>query len=300
MHLPGPEGDAPGLKLTRRGVARLLGAAGFAAALAPAAASAITTPEEGLVIDAISFPSLGSELPAYVARPEGAGPFPVVIVVHEIFGVHEYIRDTARRFAQEGYYAIVPDLFARAGDPSALTDFAEIRKIVATADNAQVMSDLANLVDWLETQDGADTGALGVTGFCWGGAVSWMIAAHDPRVKAGVAWYGRLVPRPDSDETPRPYPIHVASGLRAPVLGLYGGQDRGIPVGDVEAMRVALDEAGGASQIILYDDAEHGFHADYRQSYNPEAAANGWQRALAWFRSHGVGALPETAGAVPD
>lgn len=297
MHLPGPEGDAPELSLTRRGVARLLGAAGFAAALAPAAASAITTPEEGLVIETVSFPSLGADLPAYVARPEGEGPFPVVIVVHEIFGLHEYIRDTARRFARAGYYAIVPDLYARAGDPSDLTDFAEIRTIVATADNAQVMSDMANLIDWLEGVEAADSGALGVTGFCWGGAVTWMIAAHDPRVKAGVAWYGRLVPRPDSDETPRPYPIHVAGDLRAPVLGLYGGQDRGIPVSDVEAMRAALSEAESASQIVLYDEAQHGFHADYRQSYDPEAASDGWRRALSWFRAHGVGAVAEPAEA---
>lgn len=294
LDLDTPEGGRPlAVPVTRRGFAALVGAAGFAAAVGPAAASAIKTDEAGLVTEATRIPVGDTDLPAYIARPDGAGPFPVVLVVHEIFGVHEYIRDTARRFAKQGYFALVVDLYARAGDPSAMTDWDEIGRIVRTATHTQVMRDLSRSVDWLaETRPDADTGALAVTGFCWGGAVTWMFSAHDPRVKAGAAWYGRLVdPGPGrfSAGTERPWPVDVADQLNGAVLGLYGGQDRGIPVTDVETMRTALKKAGGPSTIVLYDDAPHGFHADYRASYREEAAQDAWSRALAWFRQYGVG-----------
>ncbi|MGF1607598.1 MAG: dienelactone hydrolase family protein [Rhodothalassiaceae bacterium] len=294
MLLDGPEGlaaDGPA-KLTRRALAGLIGAVGFAAYVRPVAASAISTSAEGLVTETAMFPAAGTELPAYIVRPQGEGPFPVIVVVHEIFGVHEYIRDVARRFAQQGYYAIVPDLYARAGDPSGLSDFSKIREIVRTATHDQVMGDLTRLVDWLEGRSAAKTEALGITGFCWGGSVVWMFAAQDPRVDAGVAWYGRLR-APEAarsfDASERPWPIDVATKLNAPVLGLYGGQDRGIPAEDAEAMAEALKQADQPSSIIIYDQAGHGFHADYRQSYHEQAATDGWQRALDWFEQHGVG-----------
>lgn len=294
MNLLGPEGQAATseLKVTRRTATALLGAVGFAAYVRPVAASAITTSAEGLVIETAEFPVKDTKLPAYVARPKGDGPFPVIIIAHEIFGVHEYIRDTARRFAQEGYYTIVPDLYARAGDPSGMSDFDEILKIVRTADNDQVMSDLSHLVDWLEREKTADTDHIGITGFCWGGNVVWMFSAHDKRVDVGVAWYGRLKARDDVvalEDKPRPYPIDKVGEFNGPVLGLYGGEDRGIPMEDVRAMQAALEKAGASSQIIVYEKAGHGFHADYRPSYNEDAAKDGWMRALNWFRQHGVG-----------
>jgi len=289
MRLDGPDGlIAPeNAKLTRRGAAALVGGLGFAAFARPVPATARQTSDEGLVTERIEFEGHeGTTLPAYVARPDAEGAHPVVLVVHEIFGVHEYIRDVCRRFAKEGYYAIAPDLYARAGDPSGMTDFQEIFKIVRTATHPQVMGDLTKLVDHLEGVDAAGTDDLAITGFCWGGRVVWMFAAADERVDAGVAWYGRLKGQ-DGDDAPQP--IDIAADLNAPVLGLYGGQDRGIPVEDVEAMRAALKAAGDPSEIVLYDDAPHGFHADYRDSYREDAAADGWTRLLAWFRENGVG-----------
>jgi len=290
-----PEGPGPTATVSRRGFVGLIGAAGFAAAIQPVAASAIETDADGLVTERLDVPVAGATLPAYVARPKSdsgsTGPHPVVLIAHEIFGVHEYIRDTARRFAKAGYVAVVPDLYVRAGDPSGMTDFAEIGKIVRTATNDQVMADLAALVTYLEGKTWADTDRLAITGFCWGGSVTWMFAATDPRVKAGVAWYGRLMnpgPGPFSAQDERAYPIDLAGKFHGPVLGLYGGQDRGIPVSDVDAMNAALKAAGDSSEIILYPDAQHGFHADYRPSYDAEAATDGWQRALDWFRRHGV------------
>ena len=288
MLLTGPDArpDQTEARLTRRGLGKLLGAAGFAAALSPPAASAIQTPSVGLVTGSLPFKSGEDTLPAYVARPEGPGPFPVVLVVHEIFGIHEYIRDVTRRFAQKGYMAVAPDLFARAGDPSGLEDWDKIREIVATATHDQVMGDLSRLIDFLETQPEADTARLGLTGFYWGGKVAWMFAAEDPRLKASVAWYGRLRPRDEDDDAP--YPLQVAGDLKAPVLGLYGSEDRGIPVSDVEMMQTALAETDATSRIILYQGAQHGFHADYRDSYDKTSAEDGWARALAWFQTHGV------------
>ncbi len=291
VYLGTPEGQDPNPTLSRRGFVGAIGAVGFAAAIRPVAASAKTTDSDGLMTEVIEAPVGGEMLPAYVARPEAPGAHPVVLVIHEIFGVHEYIRDTARRFAKAGYTAVVADLYFRAGDPSGLSDFGEIGKIVRTATNAQVMNDLARLVDYLAPRPWADTERLAITGFCWGGGVTWMFSAADPRVKAGVAWYGRLVdPGPGrfSTDEARDYPVDLAGKFHGPILGLYGGQDRGIPVKDVELMRERLKAAGDASQIILYPDAPHGFHADYRSSYRPSEAQDGWSRALDWFKSHGV------------
>jgi carboxymethylenebutenolidase len=295
-HLPRPEGfTAEDLNMSRRALGGLL-FAGYALGAGPANAAAITTDLQGVFARDVSIPSAGVQLPGYLAMPENARNRPVVLVVSEIFGVHEYIRDVCRRLAKAGYVAVAPDLFARAGDPSKLTDTAEIIKIVETATNAQVMGDLAATLDWLATQPAlgqknrkfANVKKVGVTGFCWGGAVTWMAAAGLP-VKAGVAWYGRLTKPAKgflSGEN-RPWPIDVAAGKHAPVLGLYAGKDKGIPLEDVEKMRAALAAAGDKkSQIVVYPEAEHGFHADYRATYREPDARDGWDRLLAWFAKY--------------
>lgn len=290
MRLDTPEGN---LSPTRRTIAASLFVSGYAAAALSAEAQPITTPGDGLIIEDIHVTGAGGyQLPAYIARPHESGRRGAVIVVNEIFGIHDYIKDVCRRLAREGYVAIAPDYFDRAGDPAPLTDFAAIREIVAAAAHEQVMGDTQGALDWLGRQRFV-TDAIGVTGFCWGGAVVWMAAARFPQIKAGVAWYGRLVaPEPGGfgAEAGRAWPIDIAAQLRTPVLGLYAGEDRGIPLESVEAMRAALASSGNpsGSDIIIYPGAQHGFHADYRQTYNSEAAADGWSRLLAWFRGHGV------------
>ena len=224
------------------------------------------------------------EIP-HQAMPAEGGPFPVVLVVQEIFGVHEHIKDICRRLAKEGYMAIAPELFARQGDVSGLS-INEILPIVAKVPDQQVMSDLDAAVAHAAASGRADTNRLAITGFCWGGRIAWLYAAHNPNLKAAVAWYGRLVGQ-QSETTPR-HPIDIASELKAPVLGLYGAADQGIPVETVEQMRSACEAAGKTCEIIIYPDAPHAFHADYRPSYRPEPAKDGWSRMLAWFRKHGV------------
>ncbi|GIW42539.1 MAG: carboxymethylenebutenolidase [Candidatus Binatia bacterium] len=271
----------------RRFLARTL-AAGFALAVRPIAASTIRTGTAGLREGEVSFSSGGTRIPAYRALPEGAGPFPVVLLVHEIFGLHEYVRDVARRLAREGYYALAPDLFARQGDPRRLASIPEIvEKIVRRVPDAQVLSDLDAAVAWLDGLPEARTASLGITGFCWGGRIVWLYAAHSERLDAGVAWYGRLVGEP-SDTTPK-HPVDVVGALRAPVLGLYGGKDPGIPLETVDRMREELRKFAKPSEIVVYPEAPHGFHADYRPSYRKEAAEDGWRKMLDWFRKHGVG-----------
>lgn len=278
---------------TRRTVAGSMFISGYAVAALSACATPVETRAEGLVTEEITIGGAGGyRLPAYVARPNDRGRHSAIVVVNEIFGIHDYIKDVCRRFAAEGYVAIAPDYFDRAGDPAPLSDFNAIRDIVATATHEQVMGDTQGALDWLGAQMIAN-GNFGVTGFCWGGAVTWMAAARFPQVKAGVAWYGRLVtPQAGSffDEAGRPWPVDVAASLRAPVLGLYAENDRGIPLDTVEQMRAALAAAGNpsGSEIVVYPGVGHGFHADYRESYNAEAAAAGWARCLAWFRTHGV------------
>ena len=259
-------------------------AAGFAAACRPVSSSAVQTSGEGLTQETVSIPaSDGFSMPAYVARPEKAKNAPVIVVVHEIFGVHEWIRDMCRRFAGQGYYAIAPDLFARHGDATKIADIKQlIGSIVSKAPDAQVMSDIDAAYAWAG-KHGGDAGRRGITGFCWGGRVVWLYAAHSAQLDAGVAFYGRLV----SDKTAL-QPLSVveqAAALRAPVLGQYGALDKGIPVADVEAMRTALKAAGKSppDEITVYPEADHGFMADYRPSYNEAAAKEAWAATLEWF-----------------
>ncbi|MBA4793220.1 MAG: dienelactone hydrolase family protein [Phenylobacterium sp.] len=284
-----PEGTMPSdLNLSRRKLgAAVLG--GYAVFALSAQAEPIATPETGLVTETVQLSPPDTQIPANLARPQGAGPFPVVVVVSEIFGVHEYIRDVCRRLAQLGYVAIAPDFFARAGDPSKLTDYAEIRKIVATATDDQVMGDLAAAMAFLQAQDYADADRAAITGFCWGGNIVWQAAQKTDFFDAGVAWYGRLAPPADAAPSERQWPVDLAAKTSAPVLGLYAGQDQGIPLSDVEKKRAALKAAGKTdSDIVVYPDAQHGFHADYRSAYDAEAAKDGWRRMLAHFAQHGV------------
>jgi len=210
-----------------------------------------------------------------------------VLVVQEIFGVHEHIKDICRRFAKSGHLAVAPELFARQGDVSKMPDINEIiSKVVSKVPDPEVMSDLDAAVAWTQKSGKGDTSKLGITGFCWGGRIVWLYAAHNPRLKAGVAWYGRLLGQP-SDLQPK-NPIDLVASLKAPVLGLYGGSDQGIPVETVEKMRQALQAAGSKSEIILYPDTPHGFHADYRPSYRPEQAKDGWKRLQEWFKKYGA------------
>jgi len=265
-------------------------ATGFAMAVRPVSADTITTDAKGLEAGEVKVPvnygGKEGEMPAYRAMPEKGGPFPVVLVVEEIFGVHEHIKDVCRRFAKAGYLAVAPELFARQGDVSKLTKIEEILPIVMKAPDAQVMSDLDNTVAWAKKSGKGDTTKLGVTGFCWGGRIVWLYAAHSKDLKASVAWYGRLVG--NSDDLHPKHPIDVVGDLKAPVLGLYGGKDQGIPQDTVEKMKKALADAKKPCEIFVYPDAQHGFHADYRPSYNKEAAEDGWKRLLAWFKKNGV------------
>ena len=286
-----PEGPAPvDFHLSRRGLAGLF-ATGYAAYALSAEAEPITTDAKGLVIDA-AFAG-ADRLPLYIARPEGRGRYPVVLVVNEVFGVHEYIKDICRRFAKLGYVAIAPQFFFRADAANALattTDFKEIQRIVATAHNTQVMGDVGATLEWAAGQPFVDRKRMAITGFCWGGAVVWMACAQFPQLKAGVAWYGRLAPPKPTEfmgEDVRPWPLQVAGKLTAPVLGLYGALDKGIPQDTVEAMRTALAAAHKeGSTLTVYPDAQHGFHADYRPTYNEADARDGWTKLLAHFRAN--------------
>ena len=261
-------------------------AAGFAAAVQPIAASTITTDTAGLEAGEIKISVSDGTIPGYRAMPNTGKSFPVVLVVQEIFGVHEHIKDICRRFAKLGYMAIAPEMYARQGDVSKLTSFDEIRPIVAKVPDKQVMSDLDSAMAYAQKSGAGDTSRLGITGFCWGGRIVWLYAAHQPKLRAGVAWYGRLV-GPATDLTPR-HPVDVANELKASVLGLYGGQDTGIPMDTVAKMRAALAAADSKSEIVVYPDAPHAFHADYRPSYRQEPAKDGWKRLLAWFEKYGV------------
>ena len=275
--------------LTRRDVLMTSLAIGFAAAAGPVAAeTVITTGSEGLTAGEVKIPTADVEIPAYRAMPAKGGPFPVVLVVQEIFGVHEHIKDMCRRFAKEGYLAVAPELYARQGDPTKFTDYKQLfAEIVGKVPDAQVMSDLDAAVAWAGKSGSGDVKRVGVTGFCWGGRITWLYCAHSPQVKAGVAWYGRLVG--ETSQLQPKYPIDVVANLKAPVLGLYGGKDQGIPLADVEKMRAALAAAKNPSEIVVFPEAGHGFNADYRPSYRAEDAREGWRQALAWFRKHGAG-----------
>ena len=259
-------------------------AAGFALAAGPVSAAAIKTDTQGLEAGWVQVPTGDRAVPAYRAKPAGGGPRPVIIVVQEIFGVHAWIQDIVRRFAKAGYYAIAPDFYVRQGDATKVADIPTlVRTIVSKVPDTQVMSDLDATAAFSAT-DGGNADLLGITGFCWGGRITWLYAAHNPALKAGVAWYGRL--RGEATSLQPTYPVDLADKIKAPVLGLYGGQDKGIPLEDVEAMRVALAQAKSPSQIIVYPEAEHGFLADYRPSYNQQASTAAWKETLGWFGKH--------------
>lgn len=264
--------------------------AGFALGVQPVMAqTAVSTSADGLTVGEISVAAQGGAMVAYRAQPAGAANMPVILVVQEIFGVHEYIKDVCRRFARLGYLAIAPELFARQGDPrqySAIPDL--MTNIVSKVPDSQVMADLDACVAWAKA-NGGDVSRLGITGFCWGGRVTWLYSAHNPQVKAGVAWYGRLA-SPVTANNPK-HPVDIAGELKAQVLGLYGGADQGIPLETVEKMRTALaqgSEAARRSEIRVYDGAPHAFHADYRPSYRKPEADDGWERMLAWFKRRGI------------
>src|SRR5687768_2716620 len=274
------------VELNRRDMMVSSLAAGFALAVQPVSAETITTSSEGLTASDVKIPVGDDTIPGYRAMPSKGGPFPVVLVVQEIFGVHEHIKDICRRFAKQGYFAIAPELYYRQGDVSKLKSIDEIRPIVAKVPDAQVMADLDAAVDLAQKSGKGDVAKLGVTGFCWGGRIVWLYAAHSKQLKAGVAWYGRLVGDPTENQ-PK-HPVNVAADLKAPVLGLYGGKDQGIPLDTVEQMRTALKAAKVEAEIIVYPDAPHAFFADYRPSFVAADAQDAWQKALAWFKKNGV------------
>jgi len=272
---------------TRRAFVASSLATGFALAVQPVCAqTVIKTDTQGITAGEIEIPTEDGSIPGYRAMPKQASNAPVILVAQEIFGVHEHIKDVARRFAKAGYLAVAPELFHRQGDVSRLEDVQDIiAKVVSKVPDAQVMSDLDAAVAWAGTH-GGNIEKLGITGFCWGGRITWLYAAHNPEVDAGVAWYGRL--EGAKTETTPAHPIDLVERIDAPILGLYGGADAGIPNDSVERMNSALTKAGKKSTIHLYPDTPHAFHADYRPSYRKEAAEDGWKRALAWFRQHGV------------
>ena len=287
--LPGKSRDAGA---SRRSAIKVALGVGYAAAAMPVIAqTAIKTSSDGLRTGETSFDVNGFKVPAFYAAPANKKNLPVILVISEIFGVHEYIADTARRFAQAGYLAVAPELFARQGDPSQYGEVAKlIAEVVSKVPDAQVMADLDGAVKWAGS-NGGNLKKVGITGFCWGGRITWLYAQQSKNVQAGVAWYGRLVGQP-SALTPQ-HPLDLAASVKAPVLGLYGGQDSGIPLTTVNQMKDALavatgNKAGAHSQFVVYPDAPHAFHADYRPTYRKAAAEDGFARALAWFKTHSV------------
>lgn len=261
-------------------------ATGFALAVQPVSAETIITDTTGIDADMTKVTVGDETIPAYFARPKGAGPFPVVLVVQEIFDLHEHIKDICRRLAKAGYLAVAPRLYVRQGDTSKIKEFKDIFKVVATVPDAQVMGDLDACVAWAKKEGKGDTSKLAVTGFCWGGRIVWLYSAHNKDLKAGVAWYGRLVG--DADKLHPKHPLDIVADLKAPVLGLYGGADTGIPNKTVEQMQAALKKEKKPSEIILYPDTPHGFYADYRPSYRKDKADDAWKKFLGWLEKHGV------------
>ncbi len=265
---------------------------GYAASALPLMAqTAVKTSSEGLIEGEVTIDVNGFKMPAYRSAPKGKTNLPVVLVISEIFGVHEYIADVTRRFAKAGYLAIAPELFVRQGDPSSYGEMSKlIAEVISKVPDAQVMADLDATVKWAG-KNGGNADRAAITGFCWGGRITWLYAAHNPKLKAGVAWYGRVEGQTNANN-PK-HPVDLAVQLKAPVLGLYGGDDAGIPVTSVNNMKEVLalsasrgNKAAQASEFVLYPDAPHAFHADYRPSYRAAPATDGWNRALAWFKQH--------------
>src|SRR5271168_1480954 len=276
----------PRSQWSRRGFVMTSLATGFALSVQPVSAEAIHTDATGLEAGEVKIPVADGSIPAYRAMPDKGGPFPTVLVVQEVFGVHEHIKDLCRRLAKAGYYAIAPELYARQGDPSKYTDIPTlISEIVVKVPTDQVMSDLDAAVAYAKGSGKADTAKLAVTGFCWGGWATWMYAAHNPDLKAAVAWYGS--DRKPSELTPK-NPLDIAADVKCPVLALYGGADPSIPQETIEKRQAACKAAGKTCEFKVYPDAPHGFNADYRPSYRADAAKDGWAKMLAWFKDHGV------------
>ena len=273
--------------LDRRDFLKTALGTGFAAAVLPVTAqSVIKTDTAGLTAGEVTLTVKGQKVPVYRAQPQGKINLPVVLVVSEIFGVHEHIADIARRFAKQGYLALAPELYVRQGDPKAYSSIPELMKeVVSKVPDAQVMGDLDACVAWAK-DNGGNIDKLGITGFCWGGRIVWLYAAHNPKLKAGVAWYGRLV----GDKTPLTptQPIDIAASLKVPVLGLYGAKDNGISLESIEKMKGELTKGDSKSEFVVYENSGHAFHADYRPSYVEADAKDAWQRCLAWFRKNGV------------
>ena len=289
--MPNTELDSltPTRAFTRRDFVQASVGSGFAAAVLPVTAQTIRTDSDGLSVGEVTIMVGDFKMPAYRAMPAGKSNLPVVLVISEVFGVHEYIADVARRFARRGYMAIAPELFVRQGDAQSYGEIAKLfAEVISKVPDAQVMGDLDATVAWAKA-NGGNTSKLAVTGFCWGGRITWLFSAHNPQVKAGVAWYGRLVGAA-SALTPK-QPVDIAANLHGPVLGLYGGQDSGIALDTVDKMKAALAAGSGAakrSEFVVYPDAPHAFHADYRPSFRKDAAADGWKRCIAWFEANGV------------
>jgi carboxymethylenebutenolidase len=263
-------------------------AVGFALAVQPIIAqTTITTDANGLTAGEVKIPVKDGTIPGYRACPAKGRLFPMVLVVQEIFGVHEHIKDLCRRLAHSGYCAVAPELYARQGDVSKISDIQEIvSKVVSKVPDEQVMSDLDATIAWAGKSSHGDTTRVAITGFCWGGRIVWLYAARSPRLKAGAAWYGRL--EGDTNTMTPKNPMDYAGGLKAPVIGFYGGRDTGIPLESIEKMRSALTVVGDPSQINVYPEAQHGFNADYRPSYDKAAAADAWKKMLEWFKKYGV------------
>jgi carboxymethylenebutenolidase len=273
--------------LDRRDFLKTALGTGFAAAVMPVLAQTVVkTDTAGLTAGEVTLTVNNQKVPVYRAQPEGKTNLPVILVVSEIFGVHEHIADVARRFAKLGYLALAPDFFVRQGDPSKYASVPELLKeVVSKVPDEQVMNDLDACVAWAQ-QNGGNTEKLGITGFCWGGRITWLYAAHNPKVKAGVAWYGRLVG--DKTALTPMHPVDIADKLKAPVLGLYGAKDTGIPLETVEKMKSAIEQSNGKSEFVIYPNSGHAFHADYRPSYVEADAKDAWNRCIAWFKKHGV------------
>ena len=276
----------PATNISRRAFMVTSLAIGFELAVRPVSAQTITTDSNGLTVGEVKVPVADGEIPGYRAMPASGGPFPTILVIHEVFGVHEHIQDLCRRLAKQGYFAVAPALFAREGDVAKLANINDIMAVVAKVPDRQVASDLDSTVAWAKASGQANVARLAVTGFCWGGRQVWLYAAHNHTLKAAVAWYG-VLNWPKSDVAPQ-NPIDVAAEIDVPVLGLYGGADSNIPPEQIEALRAALKSAGKTSDFVVYPDTPHGFNADYRPSYRPAQAKDAWQRMQAWFKDHGV------------